>query len=114
MPPTLSPLAVRNDAFRARLGLGGPVSGRSVLTAGVAALGPEVVAHILATVAAFTAFTTDNDPYGEHDFGAFDLPTDAGRLFWKIDYYEDATCTYGAEDPLTAYRVLTVMLASEY
>jgi len=31
----------------------------------------------------FSDFTPDDEPYGEHDFGAFDL--DGVRLFWKID-----------------------------
>ena len=34
-------------------------------------------------VQALAAFMPDNDPYGERDFGAFDL---AGqRLFWKSE-----------------------------
>jgi hypothetical protein len=27
----------------------------------------------------------DNDPHGEHDFGAFEH--EGQRIFWKIDYY---------------------------
>ena len=44
----------------------------------------------------FTDFTPDNDPYGEHDFGSFELANH--KFFWKIDYY-DKTMTYGSEDP---------------
>ena len=62
----------------------------------------------------FEDFTPDNDPHGEHDFGAFEH---AGkRIFWKIDYY-DAACENGSEDPADASkttRVLTIMLADEY
>jgi hypothetical protein len=36
-------------------------------------------------VASFNEFTSDNDPYGEHDFAAFDL--DGERFNFKIDYY---------------------------
>lgn len=54
-----------------------------------------------------------DDPYGEHDFGAF---TYAGmKCLWKIDYFENAHCQYGAlpaEGPV--FRVMTVMLAEEY
>ena len=46
------------------------------------------VAGILAVVAmvgAFKDFNADNDPHGEHDFGAFEEVAGAGRIFWKID-----------------------------
>jgi hypothetical protein len=59
-------------------------------------------------------FTNDNDPYGEHDFGAFDV--DGARLFWKIDYY-DRSLSGGSPDPTdpaVTCRVLTIMLAWEY
>jgi Protein of unknown function (DUF3768) len=36
----------------------------------------------------FDAFTTDNDPCGERDFGSFLL--DGEKLFWKIDYVDKA------------------------
>jgi hypothetical protein len=102
-------IAALNDAFR-RTGLGG----RIVLTAGVSALGVEYSHLALARVRAFTAFTPDNDPHEEHDFGSFDF---LGRkLFWKIDYY-DKTLKYGSEDPTDpeqTTRVLTLMLAEEY
>ncbi|WP_396127320.1 DUF3768 domain-containing protein [Acidicapsa acidisoli] len=60
------------------------------------------------------AFTTDDDPHGERDFGAFEH--NGERIFWKIDYY-DATLTYGSEDaadPTKTIRVLKILLASEY
>jgi hypothetical protein len=31
---------------------------------------------------------TNNDPYGEHDFGSFELAGE--KFFWKIDYYDFA------------------------
>ena len=47
--------------------------GKVVMTDGVAAL-PEVdLAQLLAKVRSFDEFTNDNDPYGEHDFGSFEL-----------------------------------------
>ena len=51
-------------------------------------------AAILAKVIAFDAFTEDNDPHGEHDFGAFDHAEH--RIFWKIDYYDQALA-FGSE-----------------
>jgi len=68
----------------------------------------------LALVRRFDAFTPDNDPHGEHDFGSF--THQRHKLFWKIDTY-DATCEFGAEDPADptrTTRVLTIMLAEEY
>ena len=58
--------------------------GVSCVTAGVAALCHRTRIDALRAVQAFTAFTPDNDPYGEHDFGFFKA---AGHeFFWKIDY----------------------------
>ena len=101
-----------NDAFRKD-----PTRfGRAVVTRGVNARGPDFVVRAMRAVASFTDFTMDNDPYGEHDFGAFQL--DGETLFWKIDAYEKASdYTAGAEtpdNPSTTDRVLTVMLAEEY
>jgi hypothetical protein len=73
-----------------------------------------VKAKALLLVASFDQFTEGNDPFGEHDFGSFEL---ADRtFFWKIDYY-DQRCEFGSEDPSNperTTRVLTIMLASEY
>lgn len=60
------------------------------------------------------AFTEDNDPHGQHDFGAFTL--DGRKIFWKIDYY-DPSMEFGSEDPSDdekTFRMLTIMLAEEY
>jgi hypothetical protein len=101
-------IARLNDAFRRRPG------GDWMMTSGVQERGPLFVMKAIATVAAFQAFTTDNDPHGERDFGGFDLC--GQRLFWKIDYY-DRDLRSGSEDPadpMATRRVLTIMLASEY
>ena len=80
-----------NDTLR-RTGSGG----RIVVTAGVAALGPEKIAAIIQAVATFSAFGCDNDPNGEHDCA---LLTAAGhRRIWKIDYY-DPSLAAQSEDP---------------
>lgn len=88
--------------------------GYITITRGVQALGQEALQAILQKVATFDSFTGDNDPYGEHDFGA--LEHDGQKIFWKIDAY-DKSMEYGSPDPtnpdVTA-RVLTIMLASEY
>lgn len=98
-----------NDVFRASF-----VGGRVMLTSGIQAQGEESVQEIIRKVQTFKDFTPDNDPHGEHDFGA--IEHDGQKVFWKIDYY-DNTMTYGSEDPSDpkqTTRVLTVMLAEEY
>jgi hypothetical protein len=98
-----------NDRFRTTMS-----GGRVMMTAGVQALGEKTVANVLAAVREFTAFSADNDPHAEHDFGSFELT--GRKFFFKVDYY-DSTMTYGSEDPTEpakTTRVLTIMLASEY
>jgi hypothetical protein len=96
-----------NDQFRQTL-----QGGRIVITQGVAVR--DDTATILDHVRSFRSFSEDNDPYGEHDFGAFDC---AGqKIFWKIDYY-DSDLDAGSPDPAdpaVTTRVLTIMLADEY
>jgi hypothetical protein len=103
-------IAELNDLARTAMG----VAGRVIQTAGITALPSQAQSSIRERVELFNDFTPDNDPYGEHDFGAFDV---AGtRVFWKIDYY-DAALEYGSEDPSDprqTTRVLTIMLAEEY
>ena len=105
-------IAALNDALRKS-----PLDctrGKLYMTDGVNAHGPTFVARAIAAMIAFDDFNTDNDPYHEHDFGAFDHKGDT--IYWKIDYY-DRTLTHGSEDPSDAretMRVLTIMLASEW
>ena len=84
------------------------------MTRSITALGEERVLAIIRAVMRYDTFTKDNDPYGEHDFGAF--TNGDARVFWKIDYY-DRECVYGSEDPTDrtkTTRVLTIMLAEDY
>jgi Protein of unknown function (DUF3768) len=102
-------IADLNDAFRTSL-----AGGRVMVTSGVAALGQRTQAEALGAVRTFNAFTPDNDPYGEHDFGAFKV---AGHeFFWKIDYYDPSLTQHSddAADPSATCRVLTIMLTEEY
>lgn len=96
-------IAKLNDEFR-RSGLG------ITVTPGVQAL--EDLIGLIDEIRRFDEFTEDNDPYGEHDFGTVYWLGE--KVFWKIDYYDQAL-KYG-RDPLDVEcrRVLTVMLASEY
>ena len=85
-----------------------------VVTAGVEALPAAKRKAILAKVRAFDAFTEDNDPHGEHDFGV--IEDGDVRCFWKIDYYdrEMELMSPDPSDPDVTTRVLTIMLADEY
>ena len=57
---------------------------------------------------------SNNDPYGEHDFGSIKL--EGTTFFWKIDYFDLAMSQHSV-DPANndaTVRVLTVMCADEY
>ena len=98
-----------NDQLR-RFGRGG----RVMMTSGIEALGAAGIARIMAAVAAFDAFTGDNDPWGEHDCAI--LTVNGRRVLFKIDPYDRNLAHHSPDpsDPNVTERVLTVMLASEY
>ena len=85
---------------------------RVVVTQGIQAL--DNVPDLLDQVRWYDAFTPDNDPYGEHDFGAFYWGE--AQVFWKWDYYDLDLTMHSPypSDPTVTLRVLTVMLAEEY
>ena len=110
MPSTNSgKIQALNDRFRQTF-QGGSV----MMTRGIQALGAQAVAEILDKVRSFDAFTPDNDPYTEHDFGSF--KHDGQKVFFKIDYYDQKGefASPNPADPTKTNRVLTVMLAEEY
>jgi hypothetical protein len=110
MPTRKNDIAAINDKFRKD-----PLpNGKLMLTRGVADKGDEFALKAVDAVKNFNSFAKGNDPYAEHDFGAFEL--DGEKLFWKIDYY-DRSMEFGSADPTDetlTIRVLTVMLAEEY
>jgi hypothetical protein len=106
---TCQPIRTLNDQLRQQ-GIGG----RIVITRGVQALGPDALQQIQQAVAAFDAFDANNDPNGEHDFGAVEV--EGQTVFFKVDYF-DADLQYHSPDPAdpaVTCRVLTLMLADEY
>jgi hypothetical protein len=106
---TMNRIALLNDNFRSTF-LGGMI----VMSVGVSELSLTSKAEAILTVQRFSDFSEDNDPYGEHDFGSFEIAGE--RFFWKIDYY-DVSLRHGSEDPEDpekTVRVLTIMLAEEY
>ena len=88
--------------------------GRVILTKGVAGLPLATRLKIMQKVQSFNNFNASNDPYGEHDFGAFDL--EGVTYFWKIDYYDHDYIYLSADaaDSNLTNRVLTIMCADEY
>lgn len=104
-----STIAKLNDAFRQTF-----IGSRVTLTEGVNALDTKSRLELLRKVQQFTAFTGDNDPHAEHDFGTIEI--DGQGFFWKLDYY-DLTFTAGSEDPANSAvttRVLIIMRTDEY
>lgn len=98
-----------NDAFRTTLS-----GGQVFLTRGVVERGLAFHREMIARLRAFASFEADNDPYGEHDFGA--LTVRGRKVFFKIEYY-DRDLKDGSPDPAdpaVTSRVLTIMLAEEY
>jgi hypothetical protein len=97
-----------NDELRQRL-----LGGGAVMTPGIAALGPPVH-RLIQTIALFDDFCTENDPYGEHDFGSFRF--EGKNVVFKIDYYDKELSHRSADpaDPSMTERIITIMLAEEY
>ena len=98
-----------NDALRTTF-----QGGRVLVTEGVQALPEHERAQLLADIQGFDEFGEENDPHGEHDFGAITLR--GNRFFWKIDYY-NRSLDGGSEDPADpekTTRVLSIMRAEEY
>jgi hypothetical protein len=116
-------IARLNDVARRAMGIASVV----LTTEGIRALPEADQSRLRELIETFDAFTPDNDPYGERDFGAIYQGLDgvwstsrhvdvAMTVFWKIDAY-DRALRFGSEDPAdpaVTRRVLTIMLASEY
>lgn len=98
-----------NDRFRQGAG-----SGDVYITRSLSCLDERTLARILAAVRGFDGFDEDNDPHGEHDFGALDV--EGIRIFWKIDYYDRGRkwASPDPSDPSVTTRVLTVMRSEDY
>ena len=107
--PILARIRQLNDEARRYL-----TDGKILLTRGICSLPEADQAAILERVRIFDDFTPANDPYGEHDFGAFDH--NGHRIFWKIDAYDrdERFASPDPADPRVTKRVLTIMLAGEY
>lgn len=98
-----------NDQLR-MTGQGGKV----VATPGIASLPKETQLAITQAIQNFSAFTSDNDPYKEHDLAL--LEVQGIKVMYKIDYFAQDMIHHSPDkaDPTVTNRVMTIMLASEY
>ena len=79
-------IARLNDRLRQH-GEGGQI----VVTQGVKAKGDEFIRDVLSALKSYADFPSDNDPYGERDFGA--MTVNGQKVLWKIDYhFVSASC----------------------
>lgn len=102
-------IASLNDRLR-KEGIGGQV----MITHGIKALADDVRANVIQAVRNFDDFSSDNDPYKEHDCAS--LTVAGEKVIWKIDYY-DRDLQFASEDPADesiTSRIMTIMLANEY
>ena len=106
---TTQSIALLNDQARTTL-----TNCKLIITRGIDLLGNDAVDCILNLVRRFDDFSERNDPFGEHDFGAFEY--EGNTIFWKIDYYDLDLINQSPDpsDPHVTRRVLTIMLGEEY
>src|SRR3569833_1493975 len=90
-----------NDRLR-QTGLGG----KTVVTPGSVAQSDHIARSIYNAVANFSAFTTENDPHGEHDCAVVDVQ--GIKVIWKIDYFDRSMTAHSPDpaDPKVTIRVL--------
>ena len=107
-------IAAQNDAFRTSLGRDRTIPGQIMFTHGINDRGSKFGKAVLTAVQNFNAFTEDNNPHRERDFGAIEI--EGETVFWKIDLYDAGlrACTPEPANPAVTRRVLTVMFAPEY
>ncbi|MBD2603882.1 DUF3768 domain-containing protein [Scytonema hofmannii FACHB-248] len=108
-------IAELNDRFRQ----GDTSLGITCMTRNVQALPVNKLAQLIQLVRSFDKFTSNNDPYNEHDLAVVEL--DGIRYFYKIDYYDREAFRkgqdLGSDDPSNpdkTWRVGLLMCADEY
>ena len=111
-------IAEHNDRFRNTWGADFTIPGQIVMTRAVAALSPAWMVRLMQAIQQFSDFNEDNDPYGDHSFGAVEITVggETKTIWFKIDLYEE-NLEYGAEDPPDleqTKRVMTILFPSDY
>lgn len=113
MPDKAHKIRLLNDRLR-KDGRGG----RIMVTGSLCQADIEEQTVVIGLTRAFDAFTEDNDPYGEHDFGIvrWQAP-DGERVYnWKIDYYDlsEQYASPDAADPVRTVRIMSIFYAEDY
>lgn len=100
-----------NDELRLN---GRALNGRMVAMGTLGQEDEEKIIRVYRAAAAFEDWSEGDDPYGEHDFGKFDV--DGEAFIFKIDYYslDEAHGSEHPEDQNTTIRVMTLMSAEDY
>ncbi len=103
-----------NDKLRHNRYHTAPGHNMIVLTGALAQMDKQLHIAAVINVAGFDAFSEDNDPQGEHNFGQLNIL--AEQIMFKIDYYDLDLKTSFEEpsNPEVARRVLSFFLASDY
>ena len=103
----LKKIAKLNDLFRTTFN-----GGEIVITQNINQLTTSDKLKLFKEIQNYSILILDNDPYGEHDFGAISFKDQI--YIWRIDYY-DSKLKYGSNDPSDpkkTTRVLTIMQAT--
>lgn len=98
-----------NDAFRRTF-----VSSHVIATRSIMLLPPDERASVFQAVREHDTFAAEDDPFGEHEFGA--VTRNGVRYFWKIDYY-NLDLNGASPDPADCaftVRFMTIMTGGEY
>lgn len=100
-----------NDELRT-LGTGKNI--RAVMAGSLAHDTEEFQAAATRAMRNFTDFNLGDDPYGQHDFGAFNV--EGKRMMFKIDYFslDEENASDHPEDPNVTIRVLSLFYADDY
>jgi len=99
-----------NDQIRTT-GIG---NGRVVAVGSLVMADEGLRSKAVTAMRAFTDFNLGDDPYGQHDFGAFTI--EKRRFFFKIDYYDlaEEAGSEHPEDPTQTVRICSLMFAEDY
>lgn len=100
-----------NDELRTK---GYSRNGKIVAMGALAQNGEAKQIRVVLGASSHTDWNSGDDPYGEHDFGKFEIEGEA--FIFKIDYYalDEIHGSEHPDDPSVTIRVMTLMYASDY